>query len=54
MRAAILDYLMRYGHLPIEATLIWIIVGLHRHGVKMTFDFRVWKNGKHKSVEGEE
>lgn len=37
---------MRYGHLPILVMLAWIAVGLHRHGVKMTFDLRIWKNGK--------
>ena len=39
---------MRYGHLPILVMLAWIAVGLHRHGVKMTFDIHFWKNGKDK------
>jgi hypothetical protein len=26
----------------------WIAVALHRAGIKMTFDLRIWKNGKNK------
>ena len=43
------DIIMQWGHLPIEGTLLWIAVALHRHGVRMTFDVRIWKNGKDKS-----
>jgi len=42
------EFLMTYGHLPILGGLGWIGYKLHRHGVKMTFDIRIWKNGKEK------
>ena len=45
------DLVMQYGHIPIFAALVWIGAALHRHGVKMTFDLRIWKNGKHKTDE---
>lgn len=42
------EILMAYGHIPIIGGIGWIAVALHKHGVKMTFDFRIWKNGKDK------
>lgn len=43
------DAVMQWGHVPIEGTLLWIAVALHRNGVRMTFDVRIWKNGKGKA-----
>jgi hypothetical protein len=40
------DFWMKYGHIPILGGLLWIGVALHKAGVKMTFDVRIWKNGK--------
>ena len=50
----LLDFGMRYGHYPILVLLIWILIGLHKNGVKMTFDFHVFSNGKDKEKEEKE
>lgn len=42
------QFIMQWGHIPISIGIVWIIIGLHRNGVKMTFDFRIWKNGRDK------
>lgn len=39
---------MKYGHIPIYIGLLWIGLALHKAGVKMTFDIRIFKNGKNK------
>lgn len=48
------EFLKEWGHIPILALLsglcglvVRIAFALHHAGVEMTFDVRIWKNGKH-------